>query len=456
MLTICSVLVLFVSYYLFKKASGSLRLSQLNMVSWIFYFQLVVQSFVASVLVINDIDNHYVINRAGPEAKFQAWLSVQYAMIAIPVGMVLYNKLKNISNVYRLFNQYTFSAITPSISAKDSFVKIPLYALSLICLLAVLYTLAMTKNISISLIFQGLDPESIASARVSGSRGFTGNVYVKNLLAINLSPILTYIAFCYYRMSRTTAHMVWFLSLFMATFLILTYNFEKAPFLFFLIGFVFIEVLTKNRISKKLLYSFFITILTLLVLAYYATGYQSDSGSFLDLFSYNTGIGGRLFLGQAAGTYMSFEYFPSRYDFIGLSSLTSLVSLFDVETSERAARLLMMEFNPLGVEEGRAGVMNSLFISEAWANFGLLGVIISPVAVGMVVQGFYLFFLTSRKTPLMLGFFAFLSYKLPITGGVNDFVYNPLIFTLGFFMGSIYLIGVSVRKKKYIRYKKLS
>ena len=86
MYLVISLFFLLASYLLFKKVSGSLSLTKLNLVSWIFYFQLIAQSYIASVLVINGLDNHYVINRVSDDAKFYGWLAVQYTMIALPLG----------------------------------------------------------------------------------------------------------------------------------------------------------------------------------------------------------------------------------------------------------------------------------------------------------------------------------------------------------------------------------
>ena len=78
-----------------------------------------------------------------------------------------------------------------------------------------------------------------------------------------------------------------------------------------------------------------------------------------DLGSFNSGILGRLFLGQASGIFMAFNYFPSIFEPIGFTSISKLFSeIFNVEYSERAARMLMFGFNPSGVENATAGVMN--------------------------------------------------------------------------------------------------
>ena len=97
----------------------------------------------------------------------------------------------------------------------------------------------------------------------------------------------------------------------------------------------------------------------------------------------------------------------------------------------------MSLFNPEGVENNTAGVYNSLYIAEAWCNWGILGLIIAPIWVGMIIQIIYLFFIKSKKSPLLCGMFSYFSLNIPVTGGINDFIYNEdwvrTIFVLLFF-----------------------
>src|SRR6056297_3662474 len=82
-----SIFVLIISIILFRRFGAPLRPTRLNMISFIFWYYLVAQSFIASILVIYDIDNHYVISRvAGDKARLYGWLSVMWTMIALPIG----------------------------------------------------------------------------------------------------------------------------------------------------------------------------------------------------------------------------------------------------------------------------------------------------------------------------------------------------------------------------------
>ena len=60
-------------------------------------------------------------------------------------------------------------------------------------------------------------------------------------------------------------------------------------------------------------------------------------------------------------------------------------NLFRKQEHVRSAELVMGYADPAAVAANRTGVMNTLFIGEAWANFGWLGFYLSPIVVGFVV-----------------------------------------------------------------------
>lgn len=449
MYTIISLLILLLSYYLFKKVSGSLKLTQINMISWVFFYNLILQSFIASVLVVNNIDNHYIISKINnDDSRLYGWLAVQYTMLMMPLGMLFIVKLFGYKNNNRIFQEYVHTPIKPFLTLKDSYIKYPFYLLSIVSILSVLYVMVSLRTIPIVGIFQGLGHEALGSLRIESSREFPGNTYIKNIFALGLTPILSYIAFSYYKMTKTKSDLTWFIVLFIASFLILTYNIAKGPFVQYLLGFIFLTVLINGAVKRKILFIFFGSSLGLLIFMYLFI--MGEAGvSILDLFNYNTGIMGRIILGQSAGTYLSFDLFPQVIEHVGFSSISNVLNnIVGIDGSERTARLVMMNVNPKGVEAGLAGVINSLFIAEAWANFGLLGVLIAPFYVGIVIQTLFMCFLTMPKTPLILGLFTYFSYRGSVTGGFNDYLYNAGYFVIIVFFIWIYFTGLFLKQSK--------
>jgi hypothetical protein len=137
------------------------------------------------------------------------------------------------------------------------------------------------------------------------------------------------------------------------------------------------------------------------------------------------------------------------YDHLGFSTISNFINdVLDIQSNERSARLIMMQENPKAVKAGVAGVMNSLFVGEAWANFGLLGVLIAPFYVGMVIQALFMFFLTMPKTPLLLGLFTYFSYRGSVTGGFNDYIYNAGYVVIVFFFLWVYFQGIVLKQTR--------
>ena len=115
---------------------------------------------------------------------------------------------------------------------------------------------------------------------------------------------------------------------------------------------------------------------------------------------------------------------------------------------------------PSAVEEGTAGVINSLFLGEAWADFGFAGVMFSPFWVGFVIQWSYILLVKAEKTPLFLALAVYLTLKWPVSGGFNDFVYNASIVTMLFVFiiiisSAMMLRMINTGKHYIIKFKKV-
>ena len=239
---------------------------------------------------------------------------------------------------------------------------------------------------------------------------------------------------------------LWYYTMLLFTALILTYDLQKSPLVLFMVGMIMLKILIQVKLNKAWMINISLISFFILLLGYVLL---SENFTLEVLFSYNTGIFGRVFLSGIAGLFHSFDLFPEQIDYIGFSSISTYVSdFFDLEHHERSARLIMEAINPRGVKEGVAGVINSLFIAEAWANFGLIGVILGPTYVGFLIGITYYFLLLTKKTPLFLGLFGYLSYKSSILGGFNDYIYN-----VGIAVIVIMILGIVIVARKLYYYK---
>lgn len=436
-----SLLSFLLSFYFFSKASGSLSLKKINMISWVFWYALIIQSFIASILIVYHIDGHYGVDKlAFDQSRIYGWIAVQYCMVFLPLSMwltLVFTRRKVNNN--SVLNNYIESKINSVITEKDKVYRSVLYFLSIFCVLSVLYS-----YLSVGMYpFQGyITGMNIAVLRQEVGRGFSGIVYIKNIFGLILTPILSYVFYCYYRLYREKSDLFFLIIMTFFSVCAVTFDYAKSPLAFYFLGFFFIKVMLGDNINYFKLLKYFILILIMLTLFYVITGFDGD---LTDLFSsYNSGIIGRLVISQAFGTYLAFDLYPFVYDHIGFASLTDLFG----ESRERMAREIMLSINTQGIEDGTAGVINTLFIAEAWANWGVLGVAFSVIWVGIVIQLIYSAFIYSKKNPLNLGIYAYLCYKLPLTGGVNEFIYNPGLFiVIPFLFVTAYLVKLKVQRK---------
>ena len=394
------------------------------MMSVIFYYYLLVQCVIGSVLVVNQVDNHYMIDKlTHVESRYYGYAAVMYTIIAFPIGMIIGNRLWGIRNISKKFNQYCQSKIDFESKYNYKIVKSICVAVSLIAFCATLYVTAVIGEISIIKALGSSSAVELAGFRADSTRHFSGNAYIQTILALGMTPLMSYVAYAYKLRNNTRFNKIWFWLMFAASIQIVSYNLEKSPIVVYLIGFLFFRIYLGKYITKRQL-----MVLAFLIILLVIGLYMLIMGTGIDimtLFNYNSGIVGRLTLSSVAGLFHNFDLWPDAYPFIGFSSLSQVFSdVIGIPYSERASRVIMETINPEGIKMGLAGVVNSLFVGEAWSNWGIWGVILSPIIVGGMIQSLYIFFLKSPKTPFFLALFVNFSFKSSITGGVNDYFYN--------------------------------
>lgn len=412
-----SLLTLGISFILFKKAAGSLSLLKPNMISYIFYFNLILEMYFASILVVLGIDDHYMFTNISTNTRVQGWLVINYTLLAMPIGMLLSKRLLLGKRPMRLIlEEYVSKPIDLSYLGKG--LKYTIWLVTIVSIVACLYTFFKIGYIPVLKVLQGGD---LATLRIFVSRGFQGNEYIKNLLALGLMPILSYAWGGYYLRNKSISDFIMFITTIVFSINILYYNFAKSPVLWYILSYIFFYYYAIGEIKKK--YVFFVIFLVFIFLVFF---YSRSGVGIQEFLSYNSGPVGRIILSQSGGLYTMLQIFPDIYDHLGFSSISrALSNLFDLDYSERAARIAMVDFNPRGVEAGTAGVMNSLFVGEAWANFGAFGVLLAPFWVGFCIHFLYGIFLKMNKNPLYFAFFVAFSFGGSITGGFNDYLYNP-------------------------------
>lgn len=428
---LCSIVVAIISYFLFKRTGADMNLRGLNMLSWIYYVQFICFSLIGATCAVSGIDNHYIISSIQHNQntiRLMGWLMVLYSMIVFPLGILLVKKflpqhcaLYSVNNIgmykYPLLYFFTFLSITSCI-----------------------YVLYISHYIGLLNIITGM---ASAQTGINYARNFAGNGYIKNIFAQTLSILLSMAWYIEWKTTRNGVAKLFFHIMIFFAALMATQSFAKSPIINLFISFVMLRIYLFGRLSRK----FFVAsaVLSCLgIVVMYIKVTRADLSTILN--SYNTGVLGRVFFSQIAGLFKALEFFPSEHEFIGFSSISRLIAQwFGTEYIDRSARIVMEIFDPRGVSNGTAGVMNTLFIAEAWANWGMIGALLSPWITGLVTGVIYYIIVNNRN--LMYGaVYGYLSLMIPITGGFNDFIY-PIGLLLPFFF--IFLI-VKIKFKRFI------
>ncbi|MCR8850560.1 oligosaccharide repeat unit polymerase [Rossellomorea sp. SC111] len=440
------ILTLGISLFLFKKSSGSLSLFKPNMLSIIFYYSFFFSSFIGALLIVLGIDDNYMINRIRDDSvRVTGFYFICYIMIFTPLTMFVISNLLGFKGE-KEFKEYLEKPI--SVQREDSKdIKMVFSITSIICLFAIAYVTLKLDKIPIIEMFKGSG--NLGELRIEASHNFRGNIYIKNILAMGLTPILSLVAYAF---AVGTKQLFWKLSfvvLFASSLYISIYDLQKAPIFFYLLMLILISIyLGRLKLNWKkvtligLLGVSFITILYIFV----------QKIAISEFFQYNTGPIGRIILTQIAPFYLHLEFF-SNYDLNGSSLPSIFLDLYNIE-HVRSARVVMEAYYPEKVQSGIAGVLNTLYAGEAFANFGYKGILFSTFYIGIFTQLLYILFIRLPKHPFLLALFVYFSINIPrvMVGGITEFIFNPFwLFIFVFFSGL--LISITFKNKIIKGYK---
>ena len=443
MIYFASVVIVLISYFQFKNVAGTMAINRLNILSVIFYFYLIFVSYIGTVFIANGFGDNPALNHVSSENKLFGWLAISYVMISFPFGVFLAKKLFNIKKVKLVLDNYVFADLKPLVSKKDSYFRMLLYVLSFFCLLSVLYMIFVTGKVPQAELFNLTSQTEVLLLRTNISRDFEGIYAIKSIFFETLTPILSFISYCYFTMTKKIQDRLWFILMLMLTLFVLTFSLSKSPLIVYGITFLILKIYLKGYVAWKPLIATFIIAFIGIVVMFFLISRSADSSVVLS-FLFN-----RVFFDQISGTFLMFEIFPSYNDFIGFTSMSKPVSnLLLGGYSQPATRLAMEYAFPVATEQGLMNLLSTLFVGEAWANFGWVGLFISPIYVGFLIGTFFYFIITTKKTPILVVFLAYCSFGVSLSTQFNNYLYNSGMFTIFFVFFSSYVVALFLKQLK--------
>lgn len=416
MIIILSVLML--SAYLFKKGAGTLGLGKINLISMAFYLFLM-QQFVGISLIVLGFDEHYMLAKLIDADASLKWtfLAVMTTAVLWPLALCIFLRLFRVSS--KEYHGY-LKKETVCLNAGYSFWLVCAVSILAIGLLVIFFV--KIGYVPLWKLLEQPDGFSFATERIRINQIVVGSVHVRNLLILTAIPVLSYLSFAFLMKTKQKRWFILAMVLFVAAILTKTYNFEKSPIVFHLAIYLFIIIYYKGGMKSRWIFLFAGAGVLLLILAYTLT-----SGSVqLQLYS---GPLSRIIFSPVGVLSYNFDLFPDVFSFLhGRSLSATLLPIlgFSPALHLRSARLLMEFYGSESVYAGTAGVMNTLYIGEAYANFGWIGLFLSIVWVAFVMAGLFTLLIKMRKTPATIALAAYLTMNIATTtqGGFFDFIYN--------------------------------
>jgi hypothetical protein len=432
-----SFAILIASAYLYQLASGE-PVWRLNMLTYSFYL-LVASSFVASIVIVLDIrfmgynPENMVRYLYGDERRhLTVWGMVLWMLVGIPLGAVFVNLLLERRPIRAVMRRYRLSAIRVGWGLSEkSLYRLVLFvsvALGLLLLYLQAHTTALSTIIRTGNVYES---EVVRRAAKEG----TGFRLFDSMFNEGTLQWLSSIAFA---MALETRRWKWRL-LFAALFALLIYfglsSGVTGRILYYLVALALMRSLLGRKFIKGwelaagagLLFVLFIT-------------FKGAEGGILKVLWIN--VGTRMFITQLFGTYVALDLFPWHHAFIGFGSTGRMIhEVLGGTVVDNYGLLLMRYYRPADVEAGFASHVTTIFMGEAWANFGLVGVIVAPLWVGIVVQLVNRAFIHQRKSIIALALYSYLATTF---GYVSDFMgfYYPLG-TILFVSGTFAIVMVA-------------
>lgn len=446
---ILTIVLGILSIRLYIKASGTLSPVKVSPISLTFYF-LLVFSVIGTTLVAMGNEYHHMMRymRHG-DIKMLAWFIVMILFITFPAIQVLLNKITKYKPEY--YHQYTQKELVISKNKDAEFIAVLLAAI--ICIGAVIYTFAVIGIADNPLLnaVRGADADQLAFLRNKVSNNFPGNEYIRNIFAAGLTPIISYMAYILMRKTKEKRFIILFAVLFIASNLIAIYDLEKAPIIIYWATFVILSLLYGDKLKWRYLIA-----LGILAVAAIIVMYVVIAGSSLDkIFSFAGPIN-RIILTTPIAFILHMEVFTYRSLLLNGASVPSWVGriFFGNDELLRSGRAVMEVVNFDGIRNGTAGVYNGLFLGEAFANFGMIGILVAMIHVPIMFFIMNFVFVKLKKTPITVALFAYftISFLFTLHGGYTDFIWNTM-WVLVIIVGIAMTVFIKILEKINFRNK---
>lgn len=284
------------------------------------------------------------------------------------------------------------------------------------------------ENIAIIKVLTS-DRSGLGALRSAMTNSFDGKYHWYHLFMNKLLIFTALIFFSQMLIHPSVRYKFYFCLVFLVTTFSMIMSIQKGPMAIFLIGLLFVFLLSRRSgiMPIMTMFKFSIMLLGGLIIFYIVfMGSNTPTEALIRLLS-------RIFTGGLQPAYHYLEFFPENQDFLLGRSLPNPGGLLPFESYALTTEIL--EWRNQGIsEQGVVGSMPAVYWGEMYANFGLIGIIIPPFFVGFLLYGLNGLLMKLRANPLSVALFVWMIMH-----------YKDLSSTsLSGYMFDLYLSGVLV------------
>ncbi|MBU5305925.1 O-antigen polymerase [Eubacterium callanderi] len=445
-----SIGISFVSYKLFKIAFTDMSLKRYLPHTHLFFFQLLIMCLIGINTMIFGIKS-ITLENFGISANsiYLATFCIWYTLLTIPIGIIMFH-----GRHYKKFTSEFSNFFKCEVQCEDNlFIRIFFSIWVVIGIFVVIYL--CKNNAPLYLQLKG-GLSSVLINRVSYSRDFGGSYFIKNVVGQTFIIITSYIIFIYCYITKKRFWKCLFIISCLCSIFIKGAGMSKSGIATYIIPFIFILVILKGDIPLRKNFKWLLIAIAFLLWAYMQQYNALDVKWYQVLFDFQIGPIGRILNVQIQSFPAYLQIFPKYFGFTYGAGI-AVLKFLNINFIE-SARIVAAFLEPIGVQSGTVGVANTLFLGDAYANFGIIGILVSPFIVGFWFGYFYKKLVSSSKNPINIAVYIVILDNLvnSITGGFcSAYLINTKMISCIIYMAIFNLLFNSFKVKEKKRSIKL-
>lgn len=416
---------LVVSFYLLNKES----LTAPTLISITFWFYLI-SAYIGIIILYFGLDEYRVaIGVTNKEIMIKLLICSGSALIIFTTSYLIFSKI--IEGRYKV-KMIKISEKARSLKSKEIIFLLSLFIASFFVLIFYLFKL---PEVPLMAQLKGYPTAEIKQLRSMATNDFSGSLHYYKIFFETFLLFICFSFFSNYLIKRNTISFMLFIGPFLVSLFVAIHTTAKAPFVWLVIGLVFVYLITmqKKIVGKYLLP---IGIIILIVLFFFYKYFMGmDTRTNMEILN---SVFSRAFTGQLTPAYYYLEIFPSQMNYLYGTSFPNPGGLLPFENFRLTVEVMNMKFSHLA-GLGIVGSAPTAYWGELYANFSYLGILIGSIYIGLILAITQHFYNSHKKNAVNIAIYVSVMLELKDISvtGISNFLFNinfiALVFVFIFF-----------------------